>query len=54
MNVIKPGEHGSTYGGNSLACAVSRMAIKVLFDENMIENSKEQGEILLKNLKGMK
>ncbi|MHC5653822.1 ornithine--oxo-acid transaminase [Stappia sp.] len=43
LGVLKPGEHGSTFGGNPLACAVARMALKVLVDEGMIENSAEQG-----------
>ena len=46
MLVIKPGEHGSTYGGNPLAMAVSRTAIQVLLEENMVENSLKMGEIL--------
>ena len=43
MMNIKPGEHGSTYGGNPLACAVSMVALKVLRDENMAENAFEMG-----------
>lgn len=39
MNNIKPGEHGSTYGGNPLACAVTETALDVLIEEKMIENS---------------
>jgi ornithine--oxo-acid transaminase len=38
MLCIKPGEHGSTYGGNPLGCAVAVAALKVLKDENMAEN----------------
>lgn len=48
---IFPGEHGSTYGGNSLACAVAREAIQVLKDEGMVENSHKMGKYLLDNLK---
>lgn len=44
MLTIKPGEHGSTYGGNPLGCAVSIAALKVLRDENMVENSAVLGE----------
>lgn len=51
MNVLQPGEHGSTFGGNPLACAVARAALQVLFDEKLIENSSEQGEYFLKELK---
>jgi ornithine--oxo-acid transaminase len=42
---IKPGEHGSTYGGNPLACAVAMEALQVLKDENMAENANKMGEI---------
>ncbi|SDZ99321.1 ornithine--oxo-acid transaminase [Desulfuromusa kysingii] len=51
MDVLQPGEHGSTFGGNPLACAVARAALKVLFEENLIENSYEQGEYFLNELK---
>ena len=43
---IKPGEHGSTYGGNPLAMAVSRAAIQTLVEEGMPENAAKMGEIL--------
>ena len=45
MLTIKPGEHGSTYGGNPLACAVATAALEVLRDENMAENSERLGEL---------
>lgn len=45
MLTIKPGEHGSTYGGNPLACAVAMEALKVLKDEKLAENSDELGHI---------
>ena len=51
MDVLKPGEHGSTFGGNPLACAVARTALKVLVDEGMIENSAEMGAYLMRELK---
>ena len=51
MDVLQPGEHGSTFGGNPLACAVARAALKVLFDEKLIENSYEQGKYFLDELK---
>jgi ornithine--oxo-acid transaminase len=44
MLTIKPGEHGSTYGGNPLACAVAITALSVLKEENMIENAMTMGE----------
>jgi ornithine--oxo-acid transaminase len=46
MLQIKPGEHGSTYGGNPLACAVAMKALEVIKSENMVENSFKMGEIL--------
>lgn len=50
MDNIKPGEHGSTYGGNPLACAVSMTALDVLVDEKLSENSAVLGEYLLREL----
>lgn len=46
MMTIKPGEHGSTYGGNPLACAVAISALSVLKDEKMAENAHEMGILL--------
>jgi ornithine--oxo-acid transaminase len=46
LGVLKPGEHGSTFGGNPLACAVARTALKVLVEEGMIENAQRMGERL--------
>ena len=43
LGVFQPGDHGSTYGGNPLACAVARTALKVLIEEGMIENSSKMG-----------
>ena len=43
MDVLKPGEHGSTFGGNPLACATARMALRVLREEGMIENAAVMG-----------
>jgi ornithine--oxo-acid transaminase len=48
---LKPGEHGSTFGGNPLACAVASEALKVLVEENMIENSAEMGTYFLNGLR---
>ena len=45
MMTIKPGEHGSTYGGNPLACAVAVASLKVLKDEKMAENATKMGEL---------
>jgi ornithine--oxo-acid transaminase len=44
LGVLKPGEHGSTFGGNPLACAIARTAMKVLVEEGMIENAAHMGE----------
>ncbi len=51
MDVLKPGEHGSTFGGNPLACAVSRAAMRVLREEGMIENARMMGRRFLEGLK---
>ena len=46
MMTIKPGEHGSTYGGNPLACAVAMAALKVLKEEKMADNAETMGKLL--------
>jgi ornithine--oxo-acid transaminase len=48
---IHPGQHGSTYGGNPLACAVAMEALQVLKDEKMAENAEAMGELLRKSLR---
>ncbi len=53
MNVFKPGDHGSTFGGNPLACAVARAALQVLVDEKLIENSERLGAYFLQRLRGI-
>ena len=45
MMTIKPGEHGSTFGGNPLACKVAMAALKVAVDENLAENAERLGKI---------
>lgn len=50
MMTIKPGEHGSTYGGNPLACAVAMTALEVLKDENMAANAEAMGKLLRSEL----
>ncbi len=52
MDVFRPGDHGSTYGGNPVAAAVAREAIRVLQDEKLVENSAELGSYLLSRLAG--
>lgn len=53
MNVLNPGEHGSTFGGNPLACAVARAALKVLTEEGLIDNAARVGARLLAGLEGL-
>ena len=53
MLTIKPGEHGSTYGGNPLACAVATAALEVLRDENLAENADAMGARLRAGLEGL-
>lgn len=50
LGLFQPGDHGSTFGGNPLASAVARAALKALVDDNMIERSAVQGGYLLDNL----
>lgn len=50
MMTIKPGEHGSTYGGNPLACKVAVASLRVLKDENMARNARDMGDLFRKGL----
>lgn len=50
MLTIKPGEHGSTYGGNPLSCRVAITSLKVIQEENMAENASIMGDLLRKEL----
>tara|TARA_B100002051_G_C16691183_1_gene615581 strand:- start:297 stop:1532 length:1236 start_codon:yes stop_codon:yes gene_type:complete len=54
MMCIKPGEHGSTYGGNPLACAVAKASLEVVKDENLEENALKMGEIFRNRLEKLK
>ena len=47
---IRPGQHGSTYGGNPVACAVARAALEVLVDEDLASNAYRKGIILREEL----
>jgi len=53
MMTIKPGEHGSTYGGNPLACAVAMESLKVLKEENMLQNAEAMGALLRDELENI-
>ncbi|MDR2292627.1 MAG: ornithine--oxo-acid transaminase [Prevotellaceae bacterium] len=50
MLTIKPGEHGSTFGGNPLGCKVAIEALQIIKDENLVENAKKMGEIFRKEI----
>ena len=54
MLTIKPGEHGRTYGGNPLACAVAIAAMQVVIDEKLSENAERLGEVLRAGLREIK
>ena len=50
MNVIKPGQHGSTFGGNPVACAVAMAALDVIKDENLAENAEKLGNLFRRKM----
>jgi ornithine--oxo-acid transaminase len=50
LGLLQPGQHGSTFGGNPLACAVARQALKVLVEENMVENAAAMGAYFIEQL----
>jgi ornithine--oxo-acid transaminase len=54
LGTLKPGQHGSTFGGNPLACAVAREALKVLVEEGLIERSAELGAYFLERLRALR
>jgi ornithine--oxo-acid transaminase len=54
LGVYQPGDHGSTFGGNPLGCAVARTALQVLVEEKMVERSAELGEYFLNKLKTLR
>ena len=53
MSVFDPGSHGSTYGGNPLACAVAEAALDVLIDEHLIERSEELGSWFIRQIRAI-
>jgi len=52
MNVINPGQHGSTFGGNPIAAAVSVAALQVVFDEKLAQNARRLGQLFRKKMNG--
>ena len=54
LGVLRPGDHGSTFGGNPLGCAVARTALRVLIDEHLVERSEELGAYFLGLLKTLR
>lgn len=54
LGVFKPGDHGSTFGGNPLACAVARAALRVIVEEKLVERSAELGAYFLDKLKTLR
>ena len=53
MDTIKPGDHGSTYGGNPLGMAVARTAVEVIIEEGMVENSLKMGDLFTNKLNAL-
>ena len=54
LGVFKPGEHGSTFGGNPLACAVALESLRVIQDEKLIENAAERGRYFMEKLRKLR
>ncbi|MEH0020765.1 MAG: ornithine--oxo-acid transaminase [Desulfobacter sp.] len=53
LDTLKPGQHGSTFGGNPLACSIARTALKVLTEEGMIDNARDTGAYFLDRLRNI-
>lgn len=51
MDVFTPGDHGSTFGGNPLACVVGKKALEILIEENLMERATQMGDYLMEKLK---
>jgi ornithine--oxo-acid transaminase len=54
LGVFKPGDHGSTFGGNPLGCAIARTALRVLIEENMVQRSAEMGAYFLSRIQSLR
>lgn len=54
LGVFQPGDHGSTFGGNPLACALARTALRILTEEKLVERSAELGAYFLKKLQTLR
>jgi ornithine--oxo-acid transaminase len=54
LGVFNPGDHGSTFGGNPLACAVARTALRVLIEEHLVENSAAMGTYFMNRLRSLR
>ena len=53
LGVFRPGDHGSTFGGNPLGSAIARAAIKVIVEENLVGRSAELGEYFMNGLRAL-
>jgi len=54
LGVFKPGEHGSTFGGNPLGCAVARESLRVIREEKLVENAAERGQSFMEKLRNVR
>ena len=54
LGVYRPGDHGSTFGGNPMGCAIARTALRVLIEENLVERSAELGAYFLTLLQSLR
>ena len=54
LGVFQPGDHGSTFGGNPLACALARTALRILVEESLVERSAELGAYFLQKLRALR